>query len=321
MLVLSLNQPLPLTPYFQRLFYFLGRTFFCLAFVTTLNAQSFIYWVNLTANSIQRSEFDGSNITTVVSGLSNPRNIFYDSISDKIYWTDRGTSKIQRSNIDGSNIEDVVTGIGSGLRQLAVDNANNHVYWIQDSTGIIDSGIWRANLDGTNIASFDTGIGLFNAQGLALDVSGQFVYSSNDGLNTIGRRTFASGPLSTIFSVNTNSVQDLALNSDGSILFWADGGGTINSGATLGLTQNQLISGLTNPSGIDVSSSYIFVGDISAGTVSRFDIDGSNQIILASGLGSVGGIAVVVPEPSTYALIAGGIALIAAWVWRKRSSA
>ena len=305
----------------RALFHFLGSLFLLLGLTSILSAQSYVYWVNITSSSIQRSEFDGSNVTTIVSGLSNPRNVAYDSVGNKIYWTDRGASKIQRSDIDGSNVEDVVTGIGSGLRQLSIDNASNHVYWIDDNTGIPQSGIWRANLDGTNVTAFAVGNISADAQGLALDIPGQLVYSSSDGFNIIARRTFASGPLSTIFNTNTNSVQDLALNSDQSILYWADGGGTINSGTTSTLTHTQLASGLTNPSGIDVSSSFIFVGDITAGTVSRFDIDGSNQTTLASGLGSVGGVAVVIPEPSTYALIAGGIALIAAWVWRKRSSA
>ena len=60
----------------QVVFVFLGTA-------SMLGAQSYIYWANRSANTIQRSGLDGSNITTMVSGLSSPRDVAYDPVGNK----------------------------------------------------------------------------------------------------------------------------------------------------------------------------------------------------------------------------------------------
>ena len=286
-----------------------------LGFATVLRAQNFLYWVDRSAGQIQRSGLDGSNKTTIVTGLTTPRNIAYDSVGNKIYWSDRGTNKIQRSNIDGSNIEDVVTGIGGGLRQLAVDGTNSHVYWVDDinSPGAI-SAAYRANLDGTNITSL---ISLTNGQGIAIDVPGNRLYVSDENTGLITRANLDGSNPATIFNANTTAPEDLALNADASILYWAEGAGSVESGTTSTLVHTQLATAAFGLTGIAVSTDYVFFNRNGGNRIDRVDIsNGGNPTTIASGLSGLGGIAVV-PEPSTYALIAGGLALMAALAWRR----
>jgi len=55
--------------------------------------------------TIQRADLDGSNVETLLTGLSGPEFIAIDETNYKIYWTDDGDNKIRRANTDGSSVE------------------------------------------------------------------------------------------------------------------------------------------------------------------------------------------------------------------------
>ena len=57
------------------------------------------------AGIIQRSNLDGTNVETLLTGLHKPENIALDLVAGAMYWTDGG---ILRANLDGSNLEIVV---------------------------------------------------------------------------------------------------------------------------------------------------------------------------------------------------------------------
>ena len=153
-----------------------------------------------------------------------------------------------------------------------------------------------------------------DAQGIALDIPGDRLYFSEDKALQISRTTLAGSGLTPAFTVS--SVEDVALSADQSTLYWADRNGSVYSGNTSTSGTTQLASGYSVLSGIALSSDFIFFADFGAGSVHRIDVGGGGAITLASGLGSLGGMAFV-PEPSTYGLIAGSIALVAAWAWRR----
>ena len=93
-----------------------------------LNAQSKLYWSDFSTKKIQSSNMDGTGVTDLVTGLSNPKgNLGLDLQGAKMYWVDAGNGKLQRANLDGSSIETLVTGIGSGGRGLDLDVTNGHV--------------------------------------------------------------------------------------------------------------------------------------------------------------------------------------------------
>ena len=68
-----------------------------------------IFWVNPTANIIQRANLDGSDIEDIVTGdIGFPANVAVDLVANKIYWPNYEGNKIQRANLDGTEIEDVM---------------------------------------------------------------------------------------------------------------------------------------------------------------------------------------------------------------------
>ncbi len=300
----------------------LKHTITCLVsllFLTTgLLAQSYLYWTDRTGGLVQRSDMDGSNVTTIVSGISTPEAMTYDSVNKKIYWLERDTATIFRADIDGSNSETVISGLGTGLRNIAVDPTNSQIYWAIDSANL-SRAILRANYDGTGTTTILSG--LTDPQSIALDVPNNFLYYSDEGSDRIARSTLAGAGLTTIYSTNTNDPERVVLNGAGTFAYWLDGnaGGGTNSvyrGDLSDFSQTTLVTGLTGPSDIAVTDSTIYISNF-GGQILSASIAGGGTTTLVSGLGELRSVTVV-PEPSTYALIFGAGALIAALYLRRR---
>ena len=115
---------------------------------------------------IQRADLDGANVEDVIGGLTRTTAIVVDMSGDKIYWASSG-NKIQRADLDGTNIEDVVTGLKSPS-DIAVDTSGGKIYWVSSGK------IRRANLDGTDIKDIVTGF--IWGVGIAIDVSAGKIY-------------------------------------------------------------------------------------------------------------------------------------------------
>jgi hypothetical protein len=121
-----------------------------------------IYWTNMgkaSANdgTIQRSDLDGSNVTTIVpaAGTWTPKQLKLDAKHGKLYWSDREGMRIMRASLDGSNIETLVeTAQGDTARAdarnwcvgIALDVDGGKMYWTQKGSGG-NGRIFRASLD------------------------------------------------------------------------------------------------------------------------------------------------------------------------------
>jgi len=95
------------------------------------------------------------------------------------------------------------------------------------------------------------------------------------------------------------------------------------------VVNSSLISGLSNPSGIAVSGSNLFVtnaagGTIGAGTIGEYTTSGAvvNASLVSGLMGHPVGIAVTepVPEPSTIALLGALAVGLLGYVWRRRKA-
>ena len=68
-----------------------------------------MYWVNVSTNTIQRANLDGTAIEDIVTGdIGFPAHVVVDPTGNKIYWPNYDGNKIQRANLDGSEVEDVI---------------------------------------------------------------------------------------------------------------------------------------------------------------------------------------------------------------------
>ncbi|KAI2662129.1 Low-density lipoprotein receptor-related protein 4 [Labeo rohita] len=67
------------------------------------SSERYIYWTDVTTDSINRAKWDGSKQEVVVdTSLESPAGLAIDWLTHKLYWTDAGTDRIEVSNTDGS---------------------------------------------------------------------------------------------------------------------------------------------------------------------------------------------------------------------------
>ncbi len=67
------------------------------------------YWEG--GGRIRRSNLDGSDSETLLTGLARPVEIALDAVAGKLYWTDRQGGSIHRSDLEGGDVEEVVSGL------------------------------------------------------------------------------------------------------------------------------------------------------------------------------------------------------------------
>ena len=125
-----------------------------------------LYWSDFGTETIQRSDPDGSNVETLITGVK-PWGIALDIEGGKIYWVGLFANQgLRRANLDGTNVEVLVQGtIG---QDLALDLQAGKVYWAGSGK------IQRANLDGSEVEDVITRS--FTPDGIALDLVNGKVY-------------------------------------------------------------------------------------------------------------------------------------------------
>ena len=168
-----------------------------------------MYWTDI--GRIDRANFDGTGIVTLVTGTLCPLGVALDVAGGKIYWTD--CSAIRRANLaDGSGVEDVVIGL-SAPRGLALELASGKMYWTDPGTGKIQ----RANLDGSSQQDLVTGLTF--PQGIALDVDGGKMYWPDSA--TIRRANLDGSSLETLLP-NAGNPIGIALDQRSGKMYWTE---------------------------------------------------------------------------------------------------
>ena len=65
----------------------------------------YVYWTNPAAGTIERCKIDGTDPTTLISGLDSPHGIAIDITSGYLYWSD--AAGIHRAKLDGTGQESI----------------------------------------------------------------------------------------------------------------------------------------------------------------------------------------------------------------------
>jgi hypothetical protein len=108
-------------------------------------AHGHMYWTdgtNFSPGFLRRANLDGSEVTTLVTGLAGGRRIALDLAGGRMYWAEGASLRIRRANLDGSG---VTTLIYEDTDDVALDLPGGKMYWTAYTAG----GIHRANLDGS----------------------------------------------------------------------------------------------------------------------------------------------------------------------------
>ncbi len=227
-----------------------------------------IYWTNMGKVSvddgtIERSDLDGNNLTTIVpaAGTFTPKQLKLDSKHGKLYWSDREGMRIMRANIDGSKVETLVeTAKGDEARKdarnwcvgIALDVDGGKMYWTQKGSGG-NGRIFRANLDGSNIELlFDA---LPEPIDIDLDIAHYMMYWTDRGDpptgNTVNRAPME--PRKAAPEILASGLKEgigISLDLNGGRMYYTDLGGNVYGARLDGSESKVLLSGQGSLTGI-----------------------------------------------------------------------
>ncbi|MBK5213453.1 MAG: PKD domain-containing protein [Flavobacteriaceae bacterium] len=252
-----------------------------------------LYYIAYGDEYIRSLLLDDSGTTTDVLNLVGKVGVglAYDATNQKIYFSDFDTyplGNIWRANLDGSNPEMIVSNIGDPYG-VAVDEMNSKVYWVDD-----DGNVSRANLDGSSPE-----IGILNLAGaqwraIALDVENNKMYVYEVNLeNLYVANLDGTNPQVLIAGVYGYAV---AVDTVNDKIYFDDQNGAVFNIANLDGSNIQTI----DPDGtriygiqIDNDINKLYWSGRDTGELYRANLDGSAREVLATGIASPRGIALI----------------------------
>lgn len=179
-----------------------------------------MYWSD-TAKTINIANLDGSDLSTLVSGLSFvPYGLALDLVNQQVYCANQQGGEICRVDLANQESVVIVSGLSSPV-DVALDLAGGKIYWVEYNGGSIGC----ANLDGVGKTYPVTGLTF--PQGIALDAVNGIIYwadkTSIQRANTDGSNIVLMASPDTIALGNMLS-RRVALDPTSSTLYWTDRG-------------------------------------------------------------------------------------------------
>jgi len=143
-----------------------------------------IYWLNISNNTIYRSDANGENIRKIISNLDYPRSLTIDIKRERIYWSEwikennKVSAKISYANLDGNNRRIIINHRLKSIGNLDIDYVNNKLYITDPSA----NGIYTSSLEGINLKLIAYSP---HASGIALDVKNNRIVWSDSSTDKI----------------------------------------------------------------------------------------------------------------------------------------
>ncbi len=266
-----------------------------------------LYFADEGTHSIREANLDGSNVTTIVSGLSAPRGVAIDYATQQLYWTDAFAHVIQCSNLDGTDVQTVLSLPNATLNTIALDPADGKMFFSSSVQGLI----MEANLNGTGLQTIVSGLN--DPVGIAVDPLTGKVYWTGGGVTQSAN--LDGSDVQTLLDVGG---RDISINTATGMMYIGGNSGIYSasiSGSNLQLLTTTDLQ--FSQMGVDFTAGKIYWDDIGTETMYEMNLDGTDiQSIITSGLILPRGIAILdpapAPEPSTLMIaIVGGLGFIA----------
>jgi sugar lactone lactonase YvrE len=266
-------------------------------------AQADIVFVsNYTNNTIEVFNSSGQQSAVVSNGLSGPTGLAFNG--GNLYVANRSNNTIEVFNSAGHGSVFTSSGLNEPVG-LAFDKSGN-LYVANDGDNTIEK--FNSTGQGTVFAS----TGVSGPTGLAFDTNGNLFVANTLG-NTIEK--FNSSGVGTVFANLASGLDDpvgLAFDTKGNLYVSNVGVDPPFANAITKFTPGGVVtnfaSGLNQPAGLAFDSSgNLYVANSGAATIVKYTSNGSGSTFASSGLYAPLFIAIQVPEPATWILVAFGI--------------
>lgn len=244
----------------------------------------YLYWSESIFNTINRLNLsDQSNIRLINEYLPFPRSITIDKLNNKIYFSDyRNGGVLYKANLsDGSIVTEVIDTEVYRPDRIEVDALNEKIYWINSRSSSFNdnrSDIMRSDLNGQNIERLISYPDVRRPEGLALNLTNNYLYWSDLSLGTISRASLDGSNIETLVSGLDNPT-GLTINFESNKLYWGDWGTKkIQSSELDGQNIEDIVSDDITPIEVAIyyKDSKIYWTDLSNGTINRCNYDGTN---------------------------------------------
>uniref|UniRef100_A0A8C1IXE5 Low density lipoprotein receptor-related protein 4 n=1 Tax=Cyprinus carpio TaxID=7962 RepID=A0A8C1IXE5_CYPCA len=181
------------------------------------SSERYIYWTDVTTDSINRAKWDGSKQEVVVdTSLESPAGLAIDWLTHKLYWTDAGTDRIEVSNTDGSMRTVLIWENLDRPRDIVVDPIGGLMYWTDWGA---NPKIERAGMDASNrMVIISTNLTWPN--GLAIDYSTERLYWADASIKTIEYGNFDGSGRQVLIGSQLPHPFGLTLHEDR--IYWTD---------------------------------------------------------------------------------------------------
>lgn len=143
-----------------------------------------------TNNTVQRMDYTGSNNVTLFTATGNSRctALAVDLLNSKLFVADGGAQKIWGMSLTGANPTVLTTISGAYPTDVALDAANQLVYFTASSTVQSSNLIGQMNYSGAEKYNrYTASGGVQRCTALDLDLQNGIIYLSDAGANTLWR--------------------------------------------------------------------------------------------------------------------------------------
>jgi hypothetical protein len=159
-------------------------------------------------NTVQQVDYSGANNAVVFTATGAPGNgvsrctaIALDVANSRIFVADAGARKIWSMSLAGSALTALAGAPNSFPTGLAVNTANQQVYFTLGSSQQNANQVMRANYNGTGLTTiFTASGGVQRCTALDVDVVDGAIYLSDAGANTLWRLPIGGGTATPVLS-------------------------------------------------------------------------------------------------------------------------
>ncbi|MDB6112370.1 MAG: Low-density lipoprotein receptor, partial [Pedosphaera sp.] len=249
---------------------------------------------------------DGNGASNIFSGAlaySNPNGVAVDVGVGRIFVADgNATNCIRAGNLNGTGSVTNVVNVGINISGLALDTANQKIYFTTSSSFSVNDQVMRVNYNGTGLVTLFSGGAISNANGIAIDVSAGKLFVA-DATGVLAGNLNGTGTLTNLYSAGFNVSAVAADTVNQKVYFtYSTPFSTarvlrVNYNGSGALTLFTSSATLSNPNGLalDVSNGRMYIADGNGGNcvrVANLDGTGTPTTLYAAGI-NVSGVTAV----------------------------